>query len=337
MSFLGKRKRFYKKPTKYNAKRFKKTSKKSKTFKKKTFRGKSSGPTQYGTGHWRSFGKGPSGRKTSRGLIKKLETLLAPNTVLNNDSYQIACTAGSQNSAIISSIYDLYDLFNFNGGQAGTVTSTLVGFNKVILKTYSTTINFTNQTNANAKVTFYDLVNRTDAMTNSVSSIQDPLTAWNVDNTGLSSGYDPTVYGATPFDSQLVTKNFKIIKVTEFRLAEGETGEYKIHSPMNKIFDFSKVFQGVGSGTKANLVKNQGGLKGLTTWTLAVVTGSPTDNNNTAVNTSLATIDFVTNQRYIWEAVQTQQATIKIDNNLGGAAGTVYNQGSGAAVTITAV
>lgn len=291
----------------------------------------SSSPIQFGTGHWKSFGKGPKGSKKRQGLIKKLEKLLPPQVYTTTSGYQVKTTAGLQAIGIVASTYDPYDLYTYNGGQLQATT--LIGQNKVILKDYTTTINFTNQTNANIKVMFYDFIARKDLIVWTNESAETPLAAWNYENT-IATSYSNTAMGATPFDSQLLCKTWKVINSQEYRLAEGETGEHRIHGTMNKIFDMSNLAAVTNAGTVGNLVALVGGLKGLTHYTMVVVSGSATDNSNTTVGSSIAKVDFSTTNRYVWEQVITTAQNAITVNNLSTATGTTYNQGSGDDVTI---
>jgi hypothetical protein len=289
-------------------------------------------PKQFGTGHWKSYGNGPRGSSKRVGLIKNLEKLLPPQKWFFNNIYQIAATAGLQNTGIVASIYTPHDLYTYNG-SAGTGDGSIG--NKVILKDYSCSINFTNQTNANVKVQMYDIISRRDNFVLNTSYVEDPLVAWQQAIVG--GGYHTTWYGATPFDSPLFTKYFKVIGSQEYRLAEGETGEHIVKHKMNKPFDMS-VLSGIGTaGTQNAFPVNEGGFKGLTYYAIAVVSGAPTDANNSTVTTSIATVDFVTVNAYTFEYITAEGAYIAQLNNLGTVAGQAFNQGSGAAVTVATV
>jgi hypothetical protein len=292
-------------------------------------------PKQYGTGHWESFGHGPRGSSKRAGLIKKLETLLPPIKYFYNSVYQIAATAGIQSVAIVGSTYTPHDILSYNGVDSGNA-----GYNKVILKDYRTMIDFTNQTNANVKVTLYDFIARRDLTAPDVNGTiitypaETPLQAWNNSNNTTGSGYSNTYYGAVPFDSQLLCENWKCIGSSEYRLAEGETGTHKIVGQMNKKYDGALLSAQFPQYTTFQV--NRGGFKGMTHYCLAVVSGAPTDNANATVTSSIATVDFVTTNKYTYELISpvTAYAQTTQTNVLGTAAGSVWNQGSGAAVAV---
>lgn len=289
-------------------------------------------PVQFGTGCWKSIGHGPKGSRKAK-YVKGMEKMLAPQRYLYNTPYQIKATPGIQQSLLVGSTYDPLDLYNCNGGSQANVAGN-IDQTKVILKDYTTCVNFTNQSNANVKLVIYDFICRRDVQYNAGggSNASDPLTAW-YNESETNASYNANIYGATPFDSQLMCKYWKCIGSQEYRLAQGETGEHRLHNQMNKVFDFSQLAGNIPYGLVIDAYAG-GGFKGLTHYCLATISGSPTDAANTTVDISTAQVDFVTVNQYSWQQINKVVAKTVQTNTLGTAAGQVYNQGSGAAVTV---
>lgn len=327
-----KRKRAIKAPKKtFKKRKFTKKIVKKKYVPQKKTSGSLMAPQQFGTGHWKSLGHGPRGPKSRSGLVRKLEQILPPQIVINTNTAALPCGAGVQFPGIVASAYTVYDLYNYNGGTAQATT--FIGQNKVILKDYSLNINFTNQSNANIKVMLYDFIARRDMYNSGGEVALNPLVAWN-NESSLCAGYNNAQYGATPFDSQLLCKTWKCIGSQEYRLSEGETGEHRVHSVMNKIHDHTLDQLTTSTATIGNLSAQAGALKGLTYFCLAVVSGSPTDANNSTVTSSIGKVDFVSVNRYTWEQIIAQQQVATTNVTMGTVAGQVFNQGSGASVAI---
>jgi len=298
---------------------------------------KSGGTSQCGTGHWKSYGKGPKGAaymKSSK-FIKQTEKMLPSQIQLTDDKFQISTASAVQNSAIVGSLYTPYDLYNFNGGQV--VNTSKVGTNKVILVDYSMIVAFTNQTNANVKVTLYDIIQRRDISGYSANNawIANPNICWQNAAT-TNPGYSYANTAATPFDMAEFCQYYKVISSKDYRLAQGETGEHFVNGKLHKIWDHSNEANNYGAtiDVPANLARYYGGFKGLTYYCLAVVQGFPTDNDNATVTTSLAEVDFVTTTRFSYKQVSTQNHVATSATNITAAAGHVFNQGSGADAVI---
>lgn len=287
---------------------------------------KSGGTSQCGTGHWKSYGKGPKGSFKMKGFIGKMSKLLPPQIQLTDDKSQISCLSAVQKYAIVGNLYSPYDIYNYNGGQL--IAATNLGTNKVLLKDYSLIVAFTNQTNANVKVTLYDIIQRRDKLSGSTNDAPDA--AWLYETT-LSTNYLSTNTAAVPFDSAVFTQNYKVISSKDYRLAQGETGEHFVNGKMNRVWDHSNDY----STTPGSILRYRGGYKGLTYWCLAVVQGFPTDNDNATVTTSIAEVDFVTTTRYSYRQVSTQNHVATSATNLAAAAGHAMNQGSGADTAIS--
>lgn len=290
-------------------------------------------PVQFGTGHWKARGHGPKGSFKLQGTLNKLEKLLPLNRQALNSSIQISTTAGQQQYAIVGSLYTPYDLDNYNGPSKAVIGGTApIAANKSILKDYSMSIMFTNQANSNVQVKFYDFICRRDIYVSNTAAAEymyNPSNAWtNETVTEYGTAYSPYDIGATPFDSSSLCQYFKCIGSKEFRLSEGETGEYVMTGKMNKKFDFNTLIGIAPSGTPT--LVDVGGLKGLTSYTLAVVTGPATDANNTVVTTGLACVDFVTVKKYNFQQLSLYASTNTYTNALGTVAGQEVCQGSGA-------
>lgn len=294
---------------------------------------KTGGATQCGTGHWKSYGNGPKGSsymKSSR-FIKQTEKMLPAQIQLTDDKFQIAAASAVQNMAIVGSLYTPYDLYNFNGGQV--VNTTKIGSNKVILVDYSMIVAFTNQTNANIKVTLYDIIQRRDisAYSGNNAWIANPTILWQNAAT-TNPGYNYANTAAVPFDVAEFCQYYKVIGSKDYRLAQGETGEHFVNGKLHKVWDHSNEANNYGAtiDIPANLSRYYGGFKGLTYYCMAVVQGFPTDNDNATVTTSLAECDFVTTTRFTYKQVNTQNHVATTATNIAAAAGHVFNQGSGA-------
>lgn len=285
---------------------------KNKTFKRKSQSSKLKGkPKKTGSKHWLSYGKSyPVGK---RPFINKLTKLLAPTFQLLNYAGRVTpATPGVQAITTIDDQYSPYDIANYNYTQYSVVPTTgspTETTTRVILESCTSRSFLTNQSNCPAFIELYDVVSRRDlqAGKSPVDNWTDGITQErNV--TGTS-----TMVSSTPFQSELFTQNWKVVRVTRLNLAVGETAEHiKTSKPM-RLWNHAIEGNQFGGGAI-----HQMGVRNLTTFTIMVVIGAP-DNDSTTkttVSTGTPSIDWVTSKNYRWTALQNNATWFTGTNNL---------------------
>nr|WAE42155.1 MAG: capsid protein [Cressdnaviricota sp.] len=292
-------------------------SKKS-TTKKCTLTGK---PRRTGTGHWLSYGKGVHSNKRV-GFLKKLEKVISPQHYIYNKTYQLTSGAGTQTAGIVGYAYDGYDVTNYNF---------VSGASKVILKSYNYTVRITNQCNAPMFIDLYDIIARRDMNTQSSGSATancNPSFTW-------SATEQPYYYGSTPFESQEFCSLWKVLRVTRLNLSLGETAEHVVKGTPQRVWNHA-IESGIDdTGTLPNQIALSQCLRKLSTYTMAVVSGCPTDANNATIGSANGVIDFITVTKYTYENVGTTayDATYR-STNIAAASGDIMDTGTGTGVTV---
>lgn len=281
------------------SKGFKKTSKKSykKAYKKKGVNRKA---RKTGTHTWLSYGVGTHHK--TRPFIKKLEKVLVTNIYTNNESGAIQPTTGRQQAAIVSSA-----LTNDGLLLQVALASSNQSF-KAIVKDVSVITTFMNQTNAPVFMDLYDIIAREDIRPGTTGIVHnlDPYQTWLHDPTTTTL---PTYIDTTPFDAPSFVALWKVLRVTRINLAAAETCEHKTILKPNLLWNDARAYVMGSPG-------DPGSYGGLTSFTMAVVKGSPCDAVNTTVTSSLAKVDWVTSYRMAYEFITTSGPQITNVNTL---------------------
>lgn len=205
-----------------------------------------------------------------------------------NGQYTLdSTTPGLQ--AIATGPYGTCDFTDFNnmfvnaGKIANNSASTVVNnFNtqRLFVKRVTTNLNITNPENYQISLTIYDCICRRDGGGN----VYYPNSAWAEglnDETYASGGTyvtpNYTVVGATPFESNLFCKFWKVQKITHTKLAGGQFHTHRGTWAPRRLVD-------------NEMVQNGGNLcyKGLTTSILIVISGAPVTSTAGPVTTQRA-------------------------------------------------
>lgn len=299
---------------KYAGTTYKKTRKAGKskkgTNKRKARGGRLQGKARHaGTSHLISFGVATKHMK--KPFLAKVEKLLAPQFELVDYAKDITSTAqGAQGVALLGYSYGPYDIRTFNGSASAGVPVT-AGYGRVLLDQCTQKFFITNNSNANIFVDVYDCVFRRDLPTT-----KDPLGLWD-DGLTLQGGGAVAVktrLGATPFHSTFFTSYVKVLKVTRLNMAHSESAEHIKTTKANRLWNHI-IDNNAASGL------NQGGLKGLTNFTMAVYWAAPYNENNlegVAANTTTPVINFncVESKTYRFHNIETSATAVGYQNNL---------------------
>ena len=266
---------------------------------------------------------------------------IAPQIYQTNISGYCPVTSGKQNTCNVASAFCGNNVFVTQGIQADLLSinnavNTMNGGNvtrKYLLESVSGEIMLQNQTNMNTRVILYDIIARRtiDSQTALNTGPWMPSTAWSVGeyNETVGSAANNTVIGSTPFQSSQFTTYFKVLKATHQLMAPGQTHVHRFKFTPNRVL----------LGEEEQI--NNGNIKGLTIYTMMVISGVPCDNNATTdVSTSDGKIDFVTRKSYRFKTILDDCVRLTAANNLSiipAAQESVMNVESGAAVTFSKV
>lgn len=190
----------------------------------------------------------------------------------------------------------------------------------------------TNGGNTNIKVTVYNVVSRRDLQLGT-----DPVTEWatgyGTTQPGLA-GTNAYTTGATPFESPYFTRAFKIWKVTNYFLSQGDSMVHTTMINANKKIDFSRIWQ---STADTNPSGNSGYYGGLSQAIIVTVQGFPAHETTTRENigiprVSLDAIWLLKHSYYNMEEKVSQQKNISLLTNAPTSAYKVVNEDTGADV-----
>lgn len=251
-------------------------------------------PIKKGTSAWQTFGGAI--RRKGKAIIGKLDRLLADQIRLVNASGQVAVTIGRQTVTNIQYEYNSTDCTAQAAGAAY----------KVILKSCQSKILLTNNTNQTMFVTLYDWVCRRDS-----NVAQTPVDYWEDSVAASAAATDPTLLGTTPFDSDLFTSTFKVLKVTKIYLGAGEVCEHVKSIQLNKVYDDAIIAYTIGGNQL---------FKGITHGTFMVSHGQPVgddaDTDVTLAGTNAEAMYWVASKKFRYQYVQTAQHSFNVDSTL---------------------
>lgn len=165
-------------------------------------------------------------------------------------------------------------------------------------------LSFTNMTDANIRVTLFDIITRRDSsdlpetnFTGAISAEQDP---------GSEGSYS---YPFSPFTVDLFTQFYKVLKMTHIVLATGQTHVHRIHYSPNKVLNGTAVINGPAG------VNN---LKGITCFTMMQVVGVPAISANTSTlsSTSIPKISVCWKKTYRYGFLSNNVTRLDLTTNL---------------------
>lgn len=215
-----------------------------------------------------------------------------------NGAGRITATSGLQ-AAETHGYY--YDKATLDVIRALISTSDTLRF---LVKSVSAEIEYTNQCKGNVRLKIYDVVARRDLNTASNST---PANAW-ANNYAQEGGNnsDYKIVGTTPFSNSMFTKFYKVRKITNVLLAQGQTHCHKVFIRANAVIN------------KDTLDEIEYGLKGITRFTMVVVHGCPYNDTEeeTKVSTGDVAVDYIVRKSYKYTYVDDSSVNYSVTNAL---------------------
>jgi len=187
---------------------------------------------------------------------------------VTNGVSQCEALQSGQNFGDTISLFDQIDL------EKMFLASNLVAPAKVNFQSVTADLYLTNQSNANARLVIYDIIARRDQKVYT-SGGADLTTPYKSLANGTLGG-EVQLPGTTPFACPEFTQFYKVLKMTNIQLAQGQSHTHHIHFQPNKTIN-SILYE---SGFDMN-------IKGLTCYTLIQVQGLPCNDGTTTTNVVL--------------------------------------------------
>jgi len=223
------------------------------------------------------------------------------------DTARIEWDAGSQvvNSFFIGSVGDVSGMFSNIGASATGQDTT-----RMVVKSMIHKITITNQSNANAVITLYNVGWRQDTYNGDFAS---PLLAW---QTGIAreeeSGDSPSELnvGSTPFESSDFCRVYKVLKVTKLYLDPGKSHVHTSRHMCNKMLN-----NGMTDGTTSQIV----GFNRFTQGVMTVCQGMPINDGttDTLIAYGSGAVDVIEERKYEQAYPQYGLKRYYYDNNQG--------------------
>jgi len=228
-------------------------------------------------------------------LPKNVLAELCFNPNISNSSGQILTTAGLMSYSEIGPLFNGATITGFAG-----ITATTNG--KVILKSVTAEVTFTNVTNTTARLKIYDIMPRRDF---SNATITGPGQAWQTGQTdeGSGSGASYLIPGSDPTSSKTFVEMFIIKNREDILLPPGGTHLHKISLAPNYAIDYALAHYGTW-------------WKDLSYTCLAVAHGQASDavtgGGAGTVSLGVAKVNWVLTKQYktSWIADNTTSATV---------------------------
>lgn len=220
-----------------------------------------------------------------------------PNNYWNiNAGQQITCAIGQQSVTQLPFGHagDLVTLMGIVSTNAGAV-------NQMFLQEMSQRLTMTNASTFSGKVTIYDVTSRRDVYTG--TNNVDPATAWNSGLVRELAAGLSTDFGTIPQQSVMFNQFYKVMrKPVVVDLQPGATYTHVVRAYPKRIMNSEVV-----ETTAIN------GFKGVTVWTLIVLSGMPAHDSTTKtqVSTSGCSLDLVQAHDYVVKFLQSNSASYK--------------------------
>ena len=249
---------------------------------------------------------------------KRLYTVykaIAPQMYQTNCSGDCTAVSGKQGGTICFSAFCGKDVYTTAGIQPDLLSienaiNAQIGGNvtrKALLESVTGEVMLQNQCNMNVRVILYDIIARQDMFSETSLTWGNwaPNQAWaSGEQDEGAAATNAAVLGSTPFQSSLFTTYFKVLKATHQLMAPGQTHVHRVKFSPNKVL----------LGERYNYANAN--IKGLTIYTMLVISGCPVDNQSTTISTSDAKIDFVTRKSYRFKCVLDFSQKLTAVNNL---------------------
>ncbi|AJP36462.1 putative capsid protein [Avon-Heathcote Estuary associated circular virus 25] len=208
------------------------------------------------------------------------------------DTKRLEWDAGSQgvlNVATTFGVQQIQNVMNNIGASANGDDTT-----RMVVKGVTGSVNISNMSNANVLITLYDVVARTDS--NTSSAWANPLNAWGNgledSEEGGSVAAGRNNIGATPFQSVMFCRKYRVMKVTKIYMEAGRSHIHYIKRNMNSVLNNSIM------------ETNETNLANKTHYCFAVARGFPVNDATTDTNIALGSgaLDFVFTETYqqVW-------------------------------------
>lgn len=249
--------------------------------------------------------------------------LRATDPVCLNLDYSSAGSAGlgRQNAILIGWTYTYGDIADaterFFGGSGGIVTD--YQYNSVMQGTSAIFANnvcsiscrqestLTNATNVPVNIVIYDVQARMPQMPGGRG---DPIDLWTglvAAEGGPSGSNNYAQIGNTPFTSNTFCQQYKILKVTQVQLAEGQVHKHTFINKGKYKFNPQQLltYQSTGDTSQWSNCRQD-----LTTWSIAVFYGTPVaskTNPLSEVTTSNCKLNWVMTQNYKYKLLPNAQ------------------------------
>jgi hypothetical protein len=243
------------------------------------------------------------------------------NTDPVNLALNISATAsagyGVQQSALVGWTYTYgdvaYAVARFFGGGTNATASDY-NYNSIVQGTSSTfatnicaiqcrtETSITNASNTPLNMKIYDV----EARFNQLGTRGDPVDLWQnlgANEGGTTSGNNYSQIGNTPFSSNTFCQQYKIFKVTDIQLAEGQVHKHTLVNNKKIKFNAQQLlnYQTVNDTNQFSTLRGK-----LTTFSIAVFYGTPVasaTNPNVEITTSPVKINYVMQQLYKYKVI----------------------------------
>jgi len=289
----------------------KKVSSRTKTKSKK----KSNTVVQMGTGVWKSACRwGKYHKRAPKHIVANSPKV----NYIDQGAFRLESSAGRQGVGGTGlNLFSPADLATLSG-----VTSDLSSTKQWHIKGGSLKVMGTNSSNANIKVTFYNIYARRN-----LGIEHWPITDWNEGyaDQGGTIGVNQNYVGASPYDVSRFTQNWGIWKTTVFRLGQGESLEYTIDINVNKVMNGVQLWDIVNETSPSQSI---GAYKGLTQYLVCVVSGYPAHNAGAEASVSVPQVAFdctYTKKWQFWNMQELSRQTNTLSTYSTAFAGTQMN------------
>lgn len=222
--------------------------------------------------HAGTAGISSSGCKSYHKLYPSVRTVLRAaqlSTYKIVDTNRVEWDSGTQavENQTVGTVEDMSLLFT-NIGASSTGQDTT----RMVVKSVGLKMAFTNQSNANAMVTIYDVEYRSDSY--STGDFASPKSAWSYGILREETGGDSPTYnnvGSTPYQSSDFCRCYKVVKVTKLYLDPGKS----------HIHYYKKIANKMLNNGMCDTSLQQTGVRGFSHACLYVCQGMPVNDGTT--------------------------------------------------------
>lgn len=240
------------------------------------------------------------GARYKPAIMKSLKTALAKQVKLKNGSFTSSSNVGQQKYQDVLGMFTITDLKDMVDDISATQ------LRKVCFLQCKARALFTNQDNGICRMIIYDLICRRDSTNDLYDS---PQSSWYQGSLQLTGGASDLglIPGATPYGVPGFTSNFKVLKTTHIQLVPGQMHEHRISFKPHKLFSSNILF-----------TSEHENLKGLTVYTICVISGAPANDtvNNAQISLGKTKIDCVYTKEYKYCYLESSIPTYTGTNSL---------------------